>query len=63
MRDEGFVVADSLKELSDMAEVRAVLQNLCAAVQLAAQLNRKRRVKNLHEKSFSVCLITCGSGK
>jgi hypothetical protein len=39
MTDEGFVVADSLKELSDMAEVRAALQNLCAAAQLAAPWN------------------------
>jgi hypothetical protein len=32
------VIFDSLKELSDMMEVKAALQNLCMAAQLAADL-------------------------
>jgi hypothetical protein len=37
--EDGFIVADSLKELGDMAEVRSALQNLCLAAQLAAPWN------------------------
>jgi uncharacterized membrane protein YgcG len=39
VNEDGFVISDSLKELSDMLEVKAALQNLCMAAQLAAPWN------------------------
>jgi hypothetical protein len=39
VNEDGFVISDSLKELSDMMEVKTALQNLCMAAQLAAPWN------------------------
>jgi hypothetical protein len=36
VNEDGFVVSDSLKELSDMLEIKSAIQNLCLAAQLAA---------------------------
>jgi hypothetical protein len=53
MSDEGFVVADSLKELGDMVEVRSALQNLCMAAQLATPRNLSFTVIDAFLKSTS----------
>jgi hypothetical protein len=39
VNEDGFVVSDSLKELSDMLEIKSAIQNLCLAAQLAAPWN------------------------
>jgi hypothetical protein len=39
VNEDGFMISDSLKELSDMMDVRAALQNLFRAAQLAAPWN------------------------
>jgi hypothetical protein len=39
IKESGFVVSDSLKELSNMQEVRNALENLCTAASLAAPWN------------------------
>jgi hypothetical protein len=49
--EDGFVVADSLRELADMAEVKSALQNLCLAAQLAAPWNMSFAVLDAFLKS------------